>query len=305
MSSVFKLPFRFSTMELHEFMDYLSQFCDADKVLNTEIRDTIRVNTLKITLDDFLEVTSLELEPTFYKYGFYIRCVEDIHGYTVGTTWEHYLGYIHSQSLSSMLPSLVLSPSPQDLVLDIAASPGSKTTHMAMLMENRGAILANDISWERNSVLFSNIVRLGVINTKVMVCDACRLPFKERFDKVMADVPCSSLTAPYAYKKFDDRTLKNLPHIQKKMILRAFDALKPGGELVYSTCTYTPEENESVVAFLLEKRKSARLIDLGFEFPHDPGLTDYGEEMKKCARIYPYHFNSEGFFIAKIRKVVE
>jgi len=286
-------------MEYGEYVDFLDTFCDADRVLNTEIRDTIRINTLKISKEEFLEVTKLNLEPTFYEYGFYISCPEE---YSIGTTWEHYLGYIHSQSLSSMLPSIILNPKETDLVVDVASSPGSKTTHMAMLMNNKGAILANDISWERNSILFSNIVRLGVVNVKVSVCDACKLPYENFFNKAMVDVPCSALSSPYAYKRLDKRALRNLTVIQKKMLLRAFDALSPGGELVYSTCTYTPQENEAVILHLLNKRENAKLIEPSCSFPHANGLIDYGREMRKTIRIYPYHFNSEGFFIAKIKK---
>ncbi len=286
-------------MEYEEFVEMLDGLTDADKVLNTPVKDTIRINTLKISKDLFLKTTTLDLEPTFYENAFYVTCPEE---YSIGTTWEHYLGYAHPQSLSSMASALTLMPSPGDRVCDVAASPGSKTTHMAMLMENKGGIVANDISWERNSVLFSNIVRLGVVNTKVMVHDACRLPFKDYFDKVMADVPCSALSSPYAYKRWDERAKRSLLVIQKKMIVRAFDALRDGGEMVYSTCTYTKEENEGVVAHLLGKRDNAKLVDVGSLYPHAPGLSDYGKEFRKVARIYPYHFNSEGFFIAKIKK---
>jgi NOL1/NOP2/sun family putative RNA methylase len=290
-------------MDERAFKELLNTIDDADRILNTPQKPSIRVNTLKISVKEFLSITHLPLQPTFYPYAFYLD-EKEMGELKIGTTWEHYLGYIHSQVLSSIVVSAILDPKPHDLVLDIAASPGSKTTHMAMLMENKGAILANDVSWERNSVLFSNIVRLGVINTKIIARDGCRLHLPPKFDKVLADVPCSALSSPYAYKRLTDRALHNLTTIQKKIILRAFEALKPGGEMVYSTCTYHPAENEEVVQFLLNKKPNAHLVNVDVNFPHSHGLTDYGSEMKKTLRIYPYHFYSEGFFIAKIKKVM-
>lgn len=284
-------------MNEKEFKDYLSTFADADKILSTKIKDTIRINTLKISKEEFFEVANLELKPSLYEFGFYVE--SDVR---LGTTWEYFLGYMHTQTLSSMLPSLALNPTAHDLVLDIAASPGSKTSHMAMLMKNKGAILANEVNWKRGSVLFSNITRLGVLNTKVTVRDGTKLGINLYFSKALVDAPCSSLAQPYAYKKFTPNLVYEISKTQKKMLFSAYDSLAPNGELVYSTCTYEKEENEAVIALLLEKRPEAKLLELGFDFPHEPGLSEYGREFRKVTRIYPYHFESEGFFIAKIAK---
>lgn len=286
-------------MELKEFKDYLSTYGDADKILSTPIVPCVRINTLKISKNEFFEISSLNLKKTFYEFGYYFL-EEKI---KPGTTWEYFLGYLHPQSLSSMLPSLVLAPSEFDIVLDAAAAPGSKTSHMSMIMKNRGAILACENKWERASILFSNLARLGALNVKVAVKDSTKLPFKNYFSKALADVPCSSLAENFAYLHFKIENLNKLIKIQEKIILAAFDSLKVNGELVYSTCTYEKRENEEIVKFLLEKRENAKLIPLGFEFDHESGLSEYGHEFRKVARIYPYHFNSQGFFIAKIKKV--
>ncbi|MFA5076957.1 MAG: RsmB/NOP family class I SAM-dependent RNA methyltransferase [Candidatus Micrarchaeia archaeon] len=284
-------------MDEKQFRDYLSGFADADKMLSAPVRDTIRVNTLKIPKAEFFEITKIKLEPTFYDCGFYAESEARL-----GATWEYFLGYMHTQSLSSMLPSLILNPNERDIVLDIAASPGSKTSHLAMLMQNKGAILANEVNWERGSALFSNVARLGILNAKVTVRDGTKLGINSYFTKALVDAPCSSLSQPYAYKKFTPNLAYEMSKTQKKMLFSAYDSLREGGELVYSTCTYAKEENEETVKLLLEKRPEAGLAGLEFDFPHDSGLSEYGKEFRKTARIYPHHFNSEGFFIAKVKK---
>lgn len=284
-------------MDEKQFRDYLSTFADADKILAAKINDTIRINTLKISKKEFFEVTNIKLEPTFYEYGFYAE--ESV---KLGATWEYFLGYMHTQSLSSMIPSLVLDPKENDLVLDIAASPGSKTSHLAMIMKNKGAIVANDVNWTRASALFSNIARLGILNAKVTVRDGTRLGINEYFTNALVDVPCTSLSQPYAYKRFTSNLSYEFSKTQRQMLFSAYHSLRNGGELVYSTCTYEKEENEGAVKLLLEKRSEAELLDLKLDFPHHSGLSDYGNEFRKTARIYPYHFNSEGFFIAKIKR---
>ncbi len=290
-------------MDEKQFRDYLSAFADADRILSAQIKDTIRINTLKISKQEFFEITEMKLEKTFYEYGFYAETKPEAgRNPKLGATWEYFLGYMHTQSLSSMVPSLALNPKEDNLVLDIAASPGSKTSHLAMIMGNKGAILANDVNWERGSALFSNIARLGILNAKVTVRDGTRLGINNCFTKALVDAPCTSLSQPYAYKRFARNLSYDFSKTQKKMLFSAYDSLVEGGELVYSTCTYEKGENEEAVKLLLEKRADAKLADLGLDFPHDSGLSDYGREFRKVARIYPYHFNSEGFFIAKIRK---
>ena len=262
-----------------------------------KIRKYFRINTLKISEHEFIKKSSLKFSST--PISFMKVLDEDI---SLGNTSEYSLGLIHPQSISSSLIPIILDPSLNDKVLDATASPGSKTTQIAMQMKNSGMIIANDRS-DRLSPLFHNIARLGIINTIVTSRDSKFPIIEDYFDKAILDAPCSALGSHInAWKRFNNDIAKSLSRVQKRMILSVFDSLKQGGELVYSTCTITEEENESVVSFLLEKR-DAKLMPLTLEFPHENGLSEYGKEFKKVVRIYPEHLNSEGFFIAKIKKV--
>ncbi len=255
-----------------------------------------RINTLKITEKEFSEVSSLNFSST--PISFIKKLEEEI---SLGSTSEYFLGLIHPQTISSSLPALLLEPKNNEIILDATASPGSKTTQIAMHMQNTGIIVANDRA-DRLTPLFHNIARLGVVNTVVVSKDAKKPIASNYFDKALLDAPCSALGSHLnAWKRFKQDIAKSLSRVQKRMILSAFDSLKEGGILVYSTCTITEEENESVVSFLLENR-DAELLTPSISLPHDSGLSDYGSEFRKVVRVYPWHINSEGFFIAKIRK---
>jgi NOL1/NOP2/sun family putative RNA methylase len=225
-----------------------------------------------------------------------------------GNLLEYFLGYIHPQALTSCVASLVLAPERGAYVLDMCASPGGKCSHMAQLMENTGLIIANELYPSRHIPLGHTLDRLGVLNTVVTSYQAQEFPLRQRFDYVLADVPCSAegiyrrITASHAYR--ENAAKAKLPDLQRKMILRGFDLLKPGGEMLYSTCTYNPEENESVVDFLLKERESV-LLPIEVEIPFDPGITEwkdrrYERELAKAGRFYPHRINSVGFFMARI-----
>jgi 16S rRNA (cytosine1407-C5)-methyltransferase len=174
---------------------------------------------------------------------------------------------------------------------------------MAALMQNRGVLVGNDLKGEKISALYSTINRLNVLNCIITTLDGSRLPWKSRFDKVLLDAPCTALGSGMgAYMRWEPDHSEKISGLQKRMLFSAYDALKPGGALVYSTCTYAREENEEVVKNLLENVPGAKLEETGLNAPHEPGLGDYGEEFKKCLRIYPQHLGSEGFFISRIRK---
>jgi len=193
-----------------------------------------------------------------------------------------------------------------DIMLDVAAAPGSKFSHMAMLMENKGVLVGNDLKGEKISALYATINRMNVLNCIVTMRDGASLGWEKRFTKILLDAPCTALgSGASASKRWKLENSEKIARIQKKMLFSAYDALKPGGELVYSTCTYAKEENEEVVANLLENVPKAELMEIPLKIPHEPGLSDYGKEFKKCFRIYPQHLQSEGFFIAKLKKEVE
>jgi tRNA (cytosine49-C5)-methyltransferase len=228
-----------------------------------------------------------------------------------GHLWAHLMGLVYTQSLSSGLPPLALDPKPEDLVLDLCAAPGSKTTQMAQQMENRGRIIANEPSPRRQAPLSSNIRRLGVSNTIVTAYQGQDFPMRWRFKKVLVDAPCSgegnARIAPSGEMTGFKSKRSEIERIQERLLLRAFDLLEEGGTLVYATCTYDPKENEAIVAQLLTKRP-ARLLPIPLEIPHDPGITSwegvaFHEDLVEAWRIYPHRIPTVGFFLAKVGRV--
>lgn len=290
-------------MDPASFREWLSSYTDCDRCMDAfgNRKQFFRVNTLKLSPERLLEITKLRCERTKH-YGLAFELTEDA-GYEIGRTWEYFLGYIHPQSLPSILVSLALNPSAKDDALDVAAAPGSKFSHMSMLMGNRGVLVGNDVKPDKISALFATINRLNVLNCIVTERDGTKLDWKERFTKVLLDAPCTALgSGESAPERWEAEHSQKISILQKKMLFSAYDALRPGGELVYSTCTYAREENEEVVANLLQNVPTAKLVDAGLDVPHEPGLSEYGAEFRKCLRIYPQHLASEGFFMAKIRK---
>ncbi|MCD4716679.1 MAG: NOL1/NOP2/sun family putative RNA methylase [Desulfobacterales bacterium] len=227
---------------------------------------------------------------------------------TCGNLLEYFLGHIHPQALTSCLASIALGPEPGSYVLDMCASPGGKTAHLAELMHNKGFIVANELNSQRQIPLGHTLERLGVMNAVITGYQAQEFPMKHRFDYILADVPCSGegrfrqTKEDLTYRETAAKT--KLPDLQKKIILRGFDLLKESGEMLYSTCTYNPEENESVVSYLLDNR-DAKLLPIQVGLDYDPGLIQWGnqnyeKQLESTARFYPHRIDSVGFFMARI-----
>jgi len=236
----------------------------------------------------------------------------------LGNSLEHLLGYYYIQELASMLPIIALAPKPGDLFLDLCASPGSKTTQTASNMKNKGTILANEVNMQREKILASNLEKCGVTNTIITRKDGEALckRFKGKkiqFDKILVDAPCSGegtlRSTPKTYLMWNIKTVKGLPRIQKKMCESAFEVLKKGGEIVYSTCTHAPEENEGVVDFMLKRFKGEIEIEkVSLPINTRQGIKnwegeEYEKEVHKCNRIYPQDNDTEGFFLTKFRRI--
>ena len=227
-----------------------------------------------------------------------------------GNLLEYFLGYIHPQALTSAIASIALAPKENSYLLDMCAAPGGKSAHCAQLMNNTGLIVSNDLYVNRHISLGHTLSRLGVLNAVVTGYQAQEFPLKQRFNYVLADVPCScegrfrKTREESIYR--EDKGKAKLPDLQKKIILRGFDLLQENGRMLYSTCTYNPEENESVVDLLLKERDAELLpIDVGFDF--EPGITQwkdkkYDKQLKNAARFYPHRLDSVGFFMARIGK---
>lgn len=219
-------------------------------------------------------------------------------------------GHIYLQSLSSMIPPLVLDPKPGMKILDLTAAPGSKSTQLAALMNNEGYILANELNPIRAERLKFNIERQGATIVEVRVGDGKRPEpgWTEFFDAVLLDAPCSgvgliAMNNFRTYRGWSLRTVERLAKEQRKLIAAAFQALKPGGILVYSTCTLMREENEANIIWALEKfntRISLEKIDLTMANAILQPAR-FNNQSNSGLIIIPTELY-EGFFIAKLRK---
>ncbi len=291
-------------VERYEKIDDSKEFWE---FMARPLRFSFRVNTLKASVKDVVESLSdrFEIEPVpWCKEGFF--CDRE-----VGGTIEHQIGVIFSQEASSMIPAVALNPKPNMLVLDMCASPGGKTTQIAQYMLNEGCIVANDVKFDRINILVSNVQRCGVTIARITMKDGRFFKrFRDTFDRVLIDAPCSNvgmIRKNYRYlKMWSLKEVYSLSRLQKDLILAGYRALKPGGVMVYSTCTLDPLENEEVVDYLL-RNTDARLERINLPVKRTEPITEFegrrfDEEVKKCLRIHPQDNDTEGFFIAKIVK---
>lgn len=254
----------------------------------------LRVNSLRISNEEFEKVMEkYELKKIDWIEGVYSTEHEKM-----GNTLEYQTGLFYIQSLSSMVPVFVLKPTKKDIILDMAAAPGSKTTQIAIEMENEGVIIANDISYNRMKSLSSHIDRLGILNIGITCFDGLRFPGYLRFNKILIDAPCSGIGSRKVCEAKSENRIKSLSKLQKNLILKSFDLLLPGGELVYSTCTTTYEENESVLEKLFEKRENALPVEFELPFEAEKGFSS-NKKVEICSKRYEL---DESFFIAKIKK---
>jgi len=273
----------------------------------------IRLNNLKLEpeiIKENLEAKGYELKQIpYYENGYYVLN-DGENGKLISKEIEHILGYIFIQDASSMIPPVVLDPRPDELILDLCAAPGAKTTQMAQMIENNGLIIANDIGLKRIKALTSNLQRIGVMNTIVISVDGRTLWKKIdfEFDKILLDVPCSA-SGTYNLentKRISERLLRYLSGVQRALLKSAYNMLKEDGIMVYSTCSLEPEENEAVIDYAL------RNLNLELEEIKIKGIetrngftswedVQFDENLKKTKRVVKK--GQEGFFIAKLRKI--
>lgn len=294
----------------------LTDFEEFKKYSLSFLRRSIRANTIKISVDELknrLEKNwDLEQIP-WCNEGFYIEHIKKERR-DIGNLMEHSLGYFYTQEAASMIPPLVLEPKESDVVLDMAASPGSKTTQIAALMNNKGILIANDYTTERMKPLSINIQRCGILNCIVTLMQGQWFKRSNmEFDRILVDAPCSGTgTIRKSLKTlriWNPNMVKRLSITQKQLIETSFGILRQNGTMVYSTCSLEPEENEAVVDFLINKYENAKLQEIKLsnikrsepisEFDNNK----YNEEIKKCLRIWPQDNDTEGFFVAKIQKI--
>ena len=300
---------------------------------------SIRCNTLKISVKELkkkLEDKTWKIKQPWKNYPEIMIVENNLLPGELGRALEHLLGYYYVQELASMLPIIAMQPRPNETILDLCSSPGSKTTQMASEMKNTGTIIANEVSLGRIKILASNLERCGVTNTIITRKEGisfCKKMKQEgfQFDRILVDAPCSGegtlRSSPKTYLMWNINTIKNLSKLQKNLVSSALEILKPDGELIYSTCTHAPEENEEVVDYILKEFPNVKMQKISLPIKTREGLTEwkgerfrgrdklninnpcevgrkkYSDEVKKCARIYTQDNNTEGFFIAKFRKL--
>ena len=298
---------------------------DAEKffeIAYTSSPDSIRVNTLKISPDD--------LKKRLENYGWKIKqpfpdnneiiIIDRASGLKpgeLGKTKEHLLGYYYVQEISSMLPMLVLKPREDDIILDLCASPGSKTTQAAAMMENKGTIIANEVNLGRIRILNSNLEKSGVMNVivthkdGVQLCKRLKKKTNLKFDKILVDAPCSGegtlRKSPKTFLMWNVKMIRKLSRIQKKLASEALKILKVGGEMIYSTCTLSPEEDEEVIDYLI-KNFDIEIEEVKLPIKLRCGVCEfegrqYSKQVEKACRIYPQDNDTDGFFLAKIIKL--
>ena len=290
----------------------------AKGLFSTERLSSFRINRLKV--DDELSLLAelatagwSGMQSAFYDHGYGIAIGRS----AVVNSEAAKDGRIFIQNQASWLPVLALDPQPSEKILDICAAPGGKASHIAELTENQAELWVNDNSRVRLFKLRSNFSRLGVRYNEQTMYGIDRLPHVlplASFDKILLDAPCSgegllNITRDKDFEYWSLAQIKRLQQLQKKGITAAWKLLKPGGTLVYSTCTMAPEENEAVVDYLLFRNDDAQLRALNLQQPPNqyPAVQSwngrpYKSDLSNCLRLAPSAY-VEAFFVAKITKL--
>jgi NOL1/NOP2/sun family putative RNA methylase len=292
---------------------------DLDKFFlfcKTKPKKSLRVNTLKISPENLLRIFKEKSwrVSQIKNYSEIIQIESQLLPGELGRAIEHILGYYYIQEITSMMPIIALNPKAGELVLDLCASPGSKTTQAAALMNNKGTIIANDLSLSRVSILSANLERIGVTNTIITRHDGVEFSRKIKkiiknnfkvdslrdfkFDKILFDAPCSGegniRLSPRTLLEWSENLVKNFGRKQKNLIQSAFDLLKINGEMVYSTCTHSPEENEEIIQYLLENN-NVEIMPINLPLKTRPGILEwqgkkFHPSLTNAVRIY-HHDN--------------
>ena len=306
-----KLPQAFLT-QIESIMPSHLNMDDFVAACKRPLRRSIRVNTLKISVEAFLQRAKdkgwILIPVPWCDTGFWIERDES-DKMPLGNTAEHMSGLFYIQEASSMMPVTALlndQNSALETVLDVAAAPGSKTTQIAAAMDNKGALVANEFSASRIKGLYSNIQRCGVRNVALTNFDGRVFGgwLPEKFDAILLDAPCSGEGTirkdADAMNNWSKESVNEIAVTQKDLIESAFHALKPGGVLVYSTCTLNLEENQQVCHHLFNTFPDKVAFEpLSHLFPNaEQAVTEDG-----FLHIFPQIFDSEGFFVAKMRKL--
>jgi tRNA (cytosine40_48-C5)-methyltransferase len=291
------------------FMARYEELGEKFSLKEVAVKKALRVNTLKISESELkkrLEKNGVKLEKIPYlKHGYFYEAP-----FSLGSTPEYLQGYYYLQEAASQIPAEILNPKEGELVLDMAASPGSKTTQMAQLMNNKGTIIALDNDKRRLESLQNNLERLSITNAILLKKDArFASDLNMKFDKILLDAPCSG---NFCIEKdyFSKRSINDLHQkskVQKELLLEGIKCLKTGGILVYSTCSLEPEEDEMVIDSALKSHPEIEIerinVSVGDSGKSEVFGRSMDESLQNTKRFWPHKTGTEGFFIAKLRKV--
>ena len=230
-----------------------------------------------------------------------------------GLTFEYMLGLYHVQEEVSLIPARLLAPRPGERILDVCAAPGGKTAQLSVATDCRGTVVANDVRVDRLRALGSNCERLGLLNVAMTAQDGAAFPLAAGpFDAILLDVPCSCEgnvrqgSGPGVHHGEPEPFLKGRSGLQATLLGRAWKLLRPGGRLVYATCTFAPEENEMVLDYSLGD--DAVIEPIAIEgLVAAPGVTEWrGQSLRPdcahLARLWPHLNDTGGFAVAVVRK---
>lgn len=259
----------------------------------------IRINPAKLTPQEWEAISPWEICPVIWNpYGYYCepnsRPAKDIY---------YYAGLYYVQEPSAMAPAAVLQVQPGDRVLDLCAAPGGKSTELGARLKGEGLLVSNDISASRARALLKNLELAGITNCCVTAEEPGKLAetFGAYFDKILVDAPCSGegmfRKEPELVKSWLERGPMAYVSLQREILKQAARMLKPGGEMVYSTCTFSPEEDEGAVDWLLEQMPELELAAIA---PWEGAAS--GINGKPVIRLFPHRVRGEGHFIALLRR---
>ena len=267
----------------------------------------LRVNTLKISVEDFLKINPFHLKPVpWTKNGFYYE-EEDRparHPYYAA-------GLYYLQEPSAMTPAAILPVTPGDYVLDLCAAPGGKATELGAKLQKKGMLVANDISASRAKALQRNIELCGIPNSFITNEPPASLArsMPGFFDKILVDAPCSGegmfRKEPAVAKSWTPDRPEFFAKLQKECVSAAISMLKPGGYMLYSTCTFSPVENEGIVSYILEQYPEMEIQDIDSYEAFSSGNPLWGNgdpRLEKSIRIFPHLVEGEGHFLALFKK---
>ncbi len=310
--------YQYSDFMVRELMiNYPDDYLEVIRAFEKPSLEMIRTNTLKIqpqALKKRLENKGFRLKKAQWIDYAYIVDTRNSK-LSLGATHEYLMGYYYIQDLASMIPVYFLSPRPGDKVIDMCAAPGGKTTHIGQYLKQKGTIIAIDRKESRLKSLISNINRCGILNSMVFPYDGKDLnkipKFRHWANKILLDAPCtgSGIIRKDKSRKMSRnlKDVKEMAKIQKSLLKTGLEILKPGGLLLYSTCSFHYRENEQVVAEVSASRDDVNIIepfkvDIGL-----PGLIkaenrEFGYDMLKTRRMYPNVHDTDAFFYCLLEK---